>query len=42
MNGGMVIKRNSNQQYATNGLTGFLIREVVKRAGLPPVQEFIV
>jgi aspartyl aminopeptidase len=42
MNGGMVIKRNSNQRYATNGLTGFLIREVAKRAGLPPVQEFIV
>ena len=42
MNGGMVIKRNSNQRYATNGITGFLIREIAKRAGLPPVQEFVV
>lgn len=39
MNGGMVIKRNSNQRYATNTITGFLIREIAKRAGLPPVQE---
>lgn len=42
MNGGMVIKRNSNQRYATNGITGFLVRELAKRAGLPPVQEFVV
>ena len=42
MNAGMVIKRNSNQRYATNGLTGVLIREIAHRASLPPVQEFIV
>jgi aspartyl aminopeptidase len=42
MNDGMVIKRNSNQRYATNGMTGFLIREVARRSGLPPIQEFIV
>ena len=42
MNGGMVIKRNSNQRYATNGMTAFLIREVARRSGLPPIQEFIV
>jgi aspartyl aminopeptidase len=42
MNGGMVIKRNSNQRYATNGITGFLVRELAKKAGLPPVQEFVV
>jgi aspartyl aminopeptidase len=42
MNGGMVIKRNSNQRYATNGITGFLVRELAKKAGLPPVQEFLV
>jgi aspartyl aminopeptidase len=42
MNDGMVIKRNSNQRYATNGMTAFLIREVARRAGLPPIQEFIV
>jgi aspartyl aminopeptidase len=42
MNAGMVIKRNSNQRYATNGVTGVLIREIARRASLPPVQEFIV
>jgi len=42
MNEGMVIKRNSNQRYATTTVTGLLIREIAKRAGLPPVQEFIV
>jgi aspartyl aminopeptidase len=42
MNQGMVIKRNSNQRYATNPITGLLIREVARRAGLPPVQEFMV
>ena len=42
MNGGMVIKRNANQRYATNGVTGVLIREIARRASLPPVQEFIV
>lgn len=42
MNAGMVIKRNANQRYATNGVTGVLIREVARRASLPPVQEFIV
>ena len=42
MNGGMVIKRNSNQRYATNGITGLIVRELARRAGLPPVQEFVV
>jgi aspartyl aminopeptidase len=42
MNDGMVIKRNSNQRYATNAVTAFLIREIARRAGLPPVQEFVV
>lgn len=42
MNDGMVIKRNSNQRYATNSVTGLLMREVARRAGLPPVQEFMV
>lgn len=42
MNHGMVIKRNNNQRYATNTLTGLVIREVARRAQLPPVQEFIV
>jgi aspartyl aminopeptidase len=42
MNAGMVIKRNANQRYATNGVTGVLIREIARRASLPPVQEFMV
>lgn len=42
MNGGMVIKRNSNQRYATNGMTGVLIREIARRARLSPPQEFLV
>jgi aspartyl aminopeptidase len=42
MNEGMVIKRNANQRYATTAITGFLMREIAKRANLPPVQEFIV
>ena len=42
MNEGMVIKRNSNQRYATTALSGYVVREIAKRAGLPPVQEFVV
>ena len=42
MNGGMVIKRNANQRYATNAVTGMIIREIARRANLKPVQEFIV
>lgn len=41
MNGGIVIKTNVNQRYATGGLTGFLARELGRRAGVP-VQEFSV
>jgi len=42
LNGGMVIKRNGNQRYATNAVTGFLVREVARKAGMPFVQEFVV
>jgi aspartyl aminopeptidase len=42
MNDGMVIKRNNNQRYATNALTALIIREIARRAQLPPVQEFVV
>lgn len=42
MNDGIVIKRNSNQRYATNTITGILFKEVARKAGLPAVQEFIV
>ena len=41
-NGGMVIKRNSNQRYATSAITGLIVRELARGAKLPPVQEFVV
>ena len=41
MNAGVVIKHNSNQRYATSGVTAFLIRELARRHGLP-IQEFVV
>lgn len=42
MNKGVVMKINSNQRYTTNGITGFIVREVVRKAGITPVQEFVV
>lgn len=41
MNSGIVIKSNSNQRYTTNGVSGFFVRELARRAGVP-VQEFMV
>ena len=41
MNGGIVIKSNVNQRYASNGVTSFLAREIGRQAGVP-VQEFAV
>jgi len=41
MHGGLVIKQNANQRYATDGVTAFLFREVGRIAGVP-VQEFVV
>lgn len=41
MNAGVVIKQNQNQRYATNGLTGFFVREMGRRSGIP-LQEFAV
>ena len=41
MNAGVVVKSNSNQRYATNSVSGFLIRELARREGVP-VQEFMV
>lgn len=41
MNAGVVIKTNSNQRYTTNGVTGFFVRELARRAGVP-IQEFAV
>ena len=42
MNAGMVIKRNQNQRYATNGITGFVVREIARKGNLPTPQEFVV
>mmetsp|Transcript_7790 Transcript_7790/g.10646 ORF Transcript_7790/g.10646 Transcript_7790/m.10646 type:complete len:484 (-) Transcript_7790:391-1842(-) len=42
MNAGVVIKANQNQRYATNTITGFLMREIARKAGLMPLQEFVV
>lgn len=42
MNDGMVIKRNSNQRYATNAVTGLIVREIARKSGLKPLQEFVV
>ena len=40
-NGGLVIKHNANQRYATSAVSASLFREVGRKAGLP-VQEFAV
>ncbi|GBG00409.1 aspartyl aminopeptidase-like, partial [Raphidocelis subcapitata] len=39
--GGLVLKHNSNQRYATNAISASLFREVGRRVGAP-VQEFCV
>mmetsp|Transcript_96200 Transcript_96200/g.188940 ORF Transcript_96200/g.188940 Transcript_96200/m.188940 type:complete len:488 (+) Transcript_96200:58-1521(+) len=41
MNAGIVIKTNDNQRYTTNGVSGFFVRELARRAGVP-IQEFMV
>jgi aspartyl aminopeptidase len=41
LNSGIVIKTNSNQRYATTGITGFVVRELGRVADVP-VQEFVV
>ena len=38
---GLVVKRNSNQRYASDAVTAFLFRELGRRAGVP-LQEFVV
>ena len=42
MNKGVVMKINSNQRYTTNSVTGFIIREITRKANIEPVQEFVV
>jgi len=41
LNKGTVIKSNQNQRYATNAETGFILRELARRADVP-IQEFVV
>lgn len=41
LNAGVVIKTNSNQRYTTNGITGFVVRELGRMANIP-IQEFVV
>lgn len=41
LNGGVVIKTNTNQRYASTGPTTFLVRRVAKQANVP-LQEFVV
>jgi len=41
LNKGTVIKSNQNQRYATNAETGFILRELARKAGAP-IQEFVV
>jgi aspartyl aminopeptidase len=41
LNKGTLIKSNCNQRYATNAETGFILRELARRAGVP-FQEFVV
>lgn len=41
IHGGVVIKHNANQRYATNAVTATLLRKVAERRGLP-LQEFVI
>ena len=38
LGGGIVIKSNANQRYASTGATSFVVRELSRRNGLPPPQ----
>lgn len=41
LHGGLVIKHNANQRYATNAVTSFIFREIAAKHDLP-VQDFVV
>ncbi|KAG2676123.1 hypothetical protein I3760_12G037000 [Carya illinoinensis] len=41
MHGGLVIKHNANQRYATNAATSFIFREIATNHKLP-IQDFVV
>ncbi|KAI5667837.1 hypothetical protein M9H77_17690 [Catharanthus roseus] len=41
LHGGLVIKHNANQRYATNAVTSFIFREMAQKHNLP-IQDFVV
>lgn len=41
LGGGLVVKTNQNQRYATSGITGLFVREAARLAGVK-IQEFVV
>ncbi|KAL2934483.1 putative aspartyl aminopeptidase [Bienertia sinuspersici] len=41
MHGGLVIKHNANQRYATNAITSFIFKEIGHKHHLP-IQDFVV
>ncbi|OMO71728.1 Peptidase M18 [Corchorus olitorius] len=41
LHGGLVIKHNANQRYATNAVTSFIFRDIATRHDLP-IQDFVV
>ncbi|PSR89506.1 Aspartyl aminopeptidase [Actinidia chinensis var. chinensis] len=41
LHGGLVIKNNANQRYATNAVTSFIFREIANKHNLP-IQDFVV
>ncbi|KAI3896942.1 hypothetical protein MKX03_026701 [Papaver bracteatum] len=41
MHGGLVIKHNANQRYATNAVTSFIFREIAEKHNFP-IQDFVV
>lgn len=41
MNGGLVVKHNTNQRYATNVVTATALRKVADSCGMP-IQEFVI
>ncbi|EHA8590445.1 putative aspartyl aminopeptidase [Cocos nucifera] len=41
LHGGLVIKHNANQRYATNAITSFIFWEIAERHDLP-IQDFVV
>ncbi|GKV13818.1 hypothetical protein SLEP1_g24792 [Rubroshorea leprosula] len=41
LHGGLIIKHNANQRYATNAVTSFIFREIAAKHSLP-VQDFVV